>query len=85
MEYAQITELSRRVSEWEDRVIPKLQEEVCSTFNQIFYVILIFGGKDVMLQNQHVSPWIQSWSTSFEKRVTESLTGLSYMHRVMTS
>jgi condensin-2 complex subunit H2 len=26
-EYAQITELSRRVSEWEDKVLPRLQEE----------------------------------------------------------
>lgn len=27
-EYAQVTELSRRVSEWEERVLPKLEEEV---------------------------------------------------------
>ena len=35
-QYAQITELSKRVSEWEDKILPKLREEVreiSSTFN----------------------------------------------------
>ncbi len=27
-QYAQITELSKRVAEWEDKIVPKLQEEV---------------------------------------------------------
>lgn len=39
-EYAQITELSRRVAEWEERVVPKLEEEV-STQLKLFF----FGGK----------------------------------------
>lgn len=37
-EYAQITELSRRVSEWEERVLPKLEEEVSHLV--IIYIIL---------------------------------------------
>ena len=28
-EYAQITELSKRVAEWEDKILPRLEEEVC--------------------------------------------------------
>ena len=35
-QYAQITELSKRVSEWEDKILPKLREEVweiSSAFN----------------------------------------------------
>ena len=28
-EYAQITELSKRVAEWEEKVLPRLEEEVC--------------------------------------------------------
>ena len=27
-QYAQITELSQRVTEWEEKILPKLQEEV---------------------------------------------------------
>ena len=29
-EYAQITELSKRVSEWEEKIVPRLEEEVFS-------------------------------------------------------
>lgn len=28
-EYAQVTGLSKRVHEWEDKIMPKLKQEVC--------------------------------------------------------
>ena len=30
-EYAQITELGKRVAEWEDKIKPRLELEVCSS------------------------------------------------------
>ena len=52
-QYAQITELSKRVHEWEDKILPKLREEVrqiSSTFN-IFNAIKILSKQKKNIYN----------------------------------
>ena len=47
-EYAQITDLSRRVAEWEEKIQPKLEEEV-SAFFLFFDMYLCRDGEIIIL------------------------------------
>ena len=43
-QYAQITELSKRVNDWENKILPKLQEEVCTPHCHLGANISVMSG-----------------------------------------
>ena len=38
-QYAQVTDLSRRVAEWEQKIIPKLEEEVSRAGREMIIIV----------------------------------------------